>query len=438
MEPIMLMGVGAGFLAGSGCAGLILHRREAKKYKAKLDQQVSAVSAAGHSLRSHLNNILGQSQLLSDRAKSYRSEDKHLISNVLDSSGELRRILLDTLEIIELNTHILRLETKDCILYNALEQMMSTQRLRALRRGVALHADLADSTKRRYAVDTMRLQQCIDSILTQSLYQTRAKNIQIFAAVIKDKKNQHRISIRIVDKSIRLQRHQIDAYFYPRSFHRNRFLNKDSSSRLSLLLSHQLAGQMGGSLRARSLPKGGLEFALKLPLKYLGTLRKNDEILTIETPEEATVEEQGMPPLPSKINVQDVRVLIVDDNTTNLMIIEGLLTMMGYRHITTTTSGAEAIELLSTDHFDAILTDIDMPDMDGLTLAGQIRSSAVSWSDIPMIAVSASTSSTDRELAAAAGMSGFVSKPVLRDELCVVLAEQLGHTPQLKAAEPTA
>ncbi|MEM9284883.1 MAG: hypothetical protein AAGA39_03270 [Pseudomonadota bacterium] len=55
-----------------------------------------------------------------------------------------------------------------------------------------------------------------------------------------------------------------------------------------------------------------------------------------------------------------------------------------------------------------------------------------------MIAVSASTSSTDRELAAAAGMSGFVSKPVLRDELCVVLAEQLGHTPQLKAAEPTA
>jgi len=433
----MFIEIGASLLVGASCAGYLARRHEAKKYAVKVDQQVSAVSAAGHALRSHLNNILGQSQLLSDRAKSYRSEDKHLISSVLDSSGELRRILLDTLEIIELNTHTLRLENKECILYNTLEQLLSTQRLRALRRGIILDIDLDDSTKRRYAVDTMRLQQCIDSILVQSLFQTQGTNIELSVKIVTDKKSHQHMVLQLLDRSIRLQKYQVDAYFSPRSFHCNRFLNKDSSSRLSLLLSHQLAEQMGGSLRARPLQKGGLEFTLKLPVKRRGALKKDDKLLEIDTPSTDIVSEIPLPSAPVKHSVEDVRVLVVDDNKTNLMIIEGLLSMIGYRHITATISGNEAIELLSTEHFDALLTDIDMPEIDGLTLARTIRTSGASWSDLPIIAVSASTSSVDRQLVTAAGINSFVSKPILRDELCVVLAEQLDTTPQFDAAAAT-
>ncbi|HDO51861.1 MAG TPA: response regulator, partial [Rhizobiales bacterium] len=122
-------------------------------------------------------------------------------------------------------------------------------------------------------------------------------------------------------------------------------------------------------------------------------------------------------------------VLIVEDNDINQMLIAAYLEQFGLSH-ETAVNGKEAVNMMQRRRFDVVLMDIMMPVMDGLEATKQIRALGAPAAKVPIVALTANAMRGDRETYLAAGMDGYVSKPVSAADLFTALAEHLGIEPQ--------
>ena len=133
-------------------------------------------------------------------------------------------------------------------------------------------------------------------------------------------------------------------------------------------------------------------------------------------------------------DTEQVRILIADDDQTNLMILEAFLKNCGYSDITTAINGQDTLDKLAEASFDILLTDLQMPVMDGFASSRAIRQSELPCADMPIIAVSAAINASSRTEAIDSGIDAFIPKPVLQDELERVVTEQLSNISGRKAA----
>jgi PAS domain S-box-containing protein len=127
---------------------------------------------------------------------------------------------------------------------------------------------------------------------------------------------------------------------------------------------------------------------------------------------------------------QGVRILLVEDDETNWLVASGMLESLGYELVRWAQDGREAIRALSESCWDIVLMDIQMPEMDGFETTAAIRdeSSPVLDHGVPVIAMTAHAMQGDRERCLAAGMDGYVSKPLSIETLDSALREQLQKT----------
>ena len=123
-------------------------------------------------------------------------------------------------------------------------------------------------------------------------------------------------------------------------------------------------------------------------------------------------------------NRLDGHVLIVEDNTVNQMLIKAYVDRFGLTH-ESVDNGMDAILAVTSGSFDVVLMDIMMPEMDGIETTRHIRALDGPASKIPIIALTANAMTGDRETYLAAGMDGYVSKPINADDLMQSLAEHL-------------
>jgi CheY-like chemotaxis protein len=127
-------------------------------------------------------------------------------------------------------------------------------------------------------------------------------------------------------------------------------------------------------------------------------------------------------------------VLVVEDNASNQLVAVGILRLLGYR-ADVASDGTEALDALDRTHFDAILMDCQMPEMDGFSATREIRRREGAGRHTPVIAMTAGASDSDRNQCLSAGMDDFLSKPVKPREIDAMLARWVvGHGPG--AGEP--
>jgi CheY-like chemotaxis protein len=122
------------------------------------------------------------------------------------------------------------------------------------------------------------------------------------------------------------------------------------------------------------------------------------------------------------------RILVAEDSPVNQTVIRVTLSKQGY-HVTLANDGAEAVSAFSTESFDLILMDMQMPQLDGLAATARIRElEASSGGHIPIIALTANAFEEDRKRCMQAGMDDFISKPFKTEELLVALQRHLQIT----------
>ena len=130
-----------------------------------------------------------------------------------------------------------------------------------------------------------------------------------------------------------------------------------------------------------------------------------------------------------------IRILLVDDNLTNQIVARGILRKLGYVNIDTAGNGREALEHLTHAHYDLMLLDGQMPEMDGFEVARRLRRGAVGSlnQQMPIIAMTALAMQGDQQRCLDAGMNAYLSKPVQPLELASVIAAQLAQNAELLA-----
>ena len=177
------------------------------------------------------------------------------------------------------------------------------------------------------------------------------------------------------------------------------------------------AGRSGDAARSRAL---GVERSLLKPVRQV---HLRDAVLGILAAAGDHVDVQDpLVAFEASVTRRPLRILVADDNAINQMILERLLRKLGHL-VTIAVNGQEAIDRVSSEAFDVVLMDVHMPVMDGLASTAAIRAhEQLSKSHVPIIAVTADAIQGDKERFLAAGMDGYISKPIERARLLEAIA----------------
>ena len=391
--------------------GLLLQREQAAHAEADNANGIKDefLALLSHELRTPLTSILGWADLLIE-GKLDDVAAEHALETIGRNARSQRQLIDDLLDTSRIITGKMRLEVRPVELAALIECVVETVRPAALARNIRLQTDLSALTS-PISGDPQRLQQIIWNLLTNAIkFTPKGGSVEVRLQRI----DSH-LELIITDTG-----QGIEPEFLPHVF--ERFLQSDSSSTrrhgglgLGLSIVRQLVELHGGTVRALSQGAGkGATFKVTLPLMSVRQIPGSKE--NRPTPI------VSKPQTDSPQSLADLRVLVVDDELDARELIAAVLISRG-AEVIAVKSGVEALAELKGQRFNAMVSDIGMPEMDGYALIEKIRGLPPERGGrLPAVALTAYAGIPDGIRARAAGYQTHISKPVEPAELATVVA----------------
>ena len=355
-----------------------------------------------HELRTPLNAILGLGH--AEMALNPAPETKARMEILVQSAESLTLILDDILDMSAIQSgavpiRIIRADPVAAITATvALYRPMFVAK--GLDLGVDLAGELAGDLPRAGMLDPQRLRQCLGNLLSNALKYTAQGRVTIRVL----RAAPEMLAIEVSDTGPGIAPDAREAVFAP--FHRGPGL--ESGSGLGLAISRALARQMGGDLVLQPT-ENGARFLLTLQVRAPGAAE-------IEVPS------APLPPL----SLAGRRVLVVDDIATNRLVAATYLRLLGAA-VLDAASGDDAVAVLRGEAVDLILLDMNMPGLSGLETLRLIREICGHRAP-PVLAMTADATEAHRRRYLAAGLDGYVSKPLSPARLAIALAPHFADT----------
>jgi CheY-like chemotaxis protein len=364
-------------------------RELARASRAK-DEFLAMVS---HELRTPLNGLTGSISLLTDT--HLNSEQRELLASSTQSVSNLNQIVENVLLVTEANAGGLKLIERPFSLRSTLRFMLNEVEREIFMKGLLLDFDIDATVQDIFVGDPIHLMRAVGHILSNAVKFTPngAVSLRVSAAASQIDDKRQRVVFKVSDTGVGIALDLQSKLFSLFTIGDPALNRRHGGLGVGLALTSALLKLMDGDIQFDSQPSGGSIFTIAVPLQMApaGTQLPSDAAL-------------------SKMPV-DRTVLIVEDNSINLLIQRTMVEKLGL-HVITATNGREALDTLAQQHADLILMDCQMPVMDGLEATRQIRSSPDSLRDIPIIAVTANATSLDRDRCFDVGMSDYLPKPV--------------------------
>jgi len=361
-----------------------------------------------HAIRTPMNAGISAANLL--RRTRLDPRQREHVSMLIDAGDVLMGLLNDVLDFSKIEAGKMELESADMAVRERLATLNRLWEPRAVANGVRLVLRVAPEVPGTVRADPLRFQQILFNLLSNAVKFTLEGEIMV--AVGWDGEN---LSVAVSDTGCGIPADRLAQVF-------NSFEQADvgttrrhGGTGLGLSISRKLAEIMGGTLTVTSVEGQGSTFTLSLPMTV---------VVDAAVRPERQVEVAG--------SLQGRSILAADDHEVNRRILSLLLEPHGCR-LTLVENGAEALEAASTERFDAILMDMQMPVMDGLEATRRIREGAVNGGS-PVIALTANALDSHRAAWDAAGVHAFLTKPI--DP--VLLARTLAEACAAERQEPVA
>ncbi|WLI91573.1 ATP-binding protein [Massilia sp. R2A-15] len=389
--------------------------------------RIDFLSAMSHDIRTPLAGVIGMLKLgLRDSAVQGRTGEYLRIG--LHNSESLLAILNDILDFSKIDAGKLTLESTSFRLAGLIADATGILQGQADEKGLALRVNLADGLPEFVEGDPTRIRQILVNLLGNAIKFTERGEVRLTVAAGPPVGSLTPVSFAVRDTGP-----GIDPDVQARLFQKFEQADHSTTRRyggtgLGLAICKELVELMHGSISVDSQPGAGSRFAFTLPLAAAAA--------PPETPQDPRRERHAY-----RLNI-----LCAEDMRTNQIIIGALLETMGHRvHIVE--NGVEALRALASADYDMVLMDIRMPVMDGEQATRTIRvprPGALKVRDpgIPIIALTANASAPDNARYIAAGMDGFLSKPVddarLHEAIQQTIDKLLAAGRELPRTEPAA
>jgi signal transduction histidine kinase/CheY-like chemotaxis protein len=387
-------------------------RAEAERMSALKDDFLATLS---HELRTPLSAILGWTQVIARRPMA-EDELKKAMEVIERNARAQTRLIEDLLDMSRITSGQLRLDVQPVNPAVFLEAAIETVRPAADAKGIRLEK-LLDPMAGPISGDPGRLQQIAWNVLSNAIrFTPRNGKVQ----VLLERVNSH-IEICIADTGV-----GISADFLPFVFDRFRQADGSSTRRhgglgLGLAISKSLVELHGGTIGVKSEEGSGATFTIHLPV----TVVQRRGLQPERTHPSTTSHEPVQVPLP---DLSGIVVLAVDDQPDGRDLVSRVLEDCGAT-VVTAGSAKEALEQVIAAKPHILVSDIGMPDVDGIDLLRLIRAlGKAKGGDIPAIALTAFARSEDRTKVLRAGFRLHVSKPVEAAELCAAVATLVGRS----------
>ncbi|MHB1057773.1 MAG: hybrid sensor histidine kinase/response regulator [Rhodanobacter sp.] len=387
--------------------GLALHnwrRRLAQRHHMQLVEQqrqmAEAASAAktqflatlSHEIRTPMTGVMGMAELLLSTPLDPQQHD--YTQAMQRSGGMLLKLLNDALDLARIEAGRLELEPAPFDPRQLLDDVAQLEQGLAHAKGIRFVLEVADDLPGRVVGDAVRIKQILLNLANNALKFTEHGKVTLSAQRTGDG-----LLFSVSDTGPGIPEASQARLF--QRFEQAEGPQRRAGSGLGLAICRELVEMMGGSIELESRLAHGSTFRVRLPLA--------------EPPVDAS------PPAVAAPAGMACRLLLVEDDTIVAAVIRGLLEREGHA-VTHVVNGLAALAELAHASFDAVLLDLDLPGVDGFQIARLIRQREHAGRHLPIVAVTARSGSDDEVQARAAGMDGFLHKPLSGEQLAQALA----------------
>lgn len=383
-------------------AQLEIERRRAQA-EAAVEAKSAYVAMIAHELRTPLTAIgAGASALESRFNGSPDAAEAQLISQAAEM---MNRLLTDLLDLSKLEAGRMTLEQVPYDLRALVGDLARLWAPRASEKGVAVEVVGADRLPQWVTGDSLRLRQILNNLLSNALKFTERGQVTLKIELVDETRGRVALNFIVSDTGPGLPPQVIDRIFVPFDQGGAGTARSYGGTGLGLPISRELAQLLGGDLVAANDPAGGAVFTLDVSLPL------------------AAAPEPGQAPAP-RTRESALQILIVDDHEINRRALRVMLEALG-AEIAEAAGGLDALTELQRRPFDLVILDMHMPVMDGPETARRLRALPGPNRDTPLIAATGATDPKDQAACRAAGMIGFVAKPIRAADLFAALEQAL-------------
>lgn len=387
--------------------------------RARADAANQAKSAflanMSHEIRTPLNAIVGLIYLLREACKDEPQRRK--LTQIDKAARHLLAIINDILDLSKIEAGKLQLDTRDFHLSAVLDHLRSVLAEAVRAKGLTLDID-PDAVPQWLHGDPTRLRQALLNLVGNAVKFTEKGGVEVRARVLDSDEKHIHVRFEVQDSGVGIPEERLGRLFRP-------FEQADSSTTreyggtgLGLAITRRLVELMGGTIGVTSQPGAGSLFWIEVPLAPgEGSPPELDSDALAEHFDPSSFERFG-----------GARVLLAEDNAVNREVAAELIGAVGLQ-FDTAEDGQIALELAQDHRYDLVLLDVQMPRLDGLSVARRLRGMP-GYGRVPILAMTANVFEEDRHAALEAGMNDFIPKPVEPSVLYAKMLRWLGGHPE--------
>ncbi|MGA0586825.1 two-component regulator propeller domain-containing protein [Dyella sp. KRB-257] len=384
------------------------HRIQLAEQQRHLAEQANAaktqfLATLSHEIRTPMTGVMGMAELL--LATPLRPDQSDYAQAMQRSGAMLLKLLNDALDLARIEAGRFVLEPAPFDPRQLLDDVTRLVAGQARSKGIAFSLELAPDLPTSLLGDALRIEQILLNLATNAVKFTERGQVTLGA-----RRSADGVVFSVADTGPGIPEASQSRLF--QRFEQEDGPQRRAGSGLGLAICRELVTLMGGSIELESRLAHGSTFRVRLPL-----------------PEAAEEPAASPAPLSERGRMPSCRVLLVEDDAIVAAVLRGLLDAQGHR-VTHVAHGLGALAELSNARFDVMLLDLDLPGVDGFQLARMIRQREGVGERLPIVAITARSGGDEEAWARAAGMDGFVRKPVSGAQLADAIEAVLVQAPR--------